>query len=536
MNYHTLSRIHNYHLKIYAALVSRPVRHRDGSRRGNHRHHAGRIAAHREPGDGRLDGRLHRHEGARATFASVVAGHRRRAAAAGPRSVRHDDRRLALRQNHRACGARGRAAAEATAREVLPAVEVCPRRATCSTTPAATSSKIAEQMLLGEIEYRNSNFERRVTITCARPCTWTTTSSTTNPGAGCSPPGMRSAHCCWNRGTSTEAEQVYRDDLGLSDTLVSTSQHPDNLWSLHGLVECLERRGDPEQAKLMRARLNLAKARADVPVNASCACRLQHHCCAELTASVCLSPLRAQKFLRDDHAPDARGTRHRLRRHLVQRAPSRRVSGRFSRTQSKRAGTGFDHAGRTAVRVGGDDNAPRRTTRKPLPAIERSFARPGAAVAVLPDEYTTARSPDPVPCRNATSPNDDAMREKIMAASLRELEPIWRVIDDALDPGPYFLGAEYSICDMLFLMQAVWTENQPACSCRLSQRHANDADCIRTAGSAASYRYPQHRTTDKTQTNASSRYPQGHKGVERRSDLLVCTRNPTTKIASPCSQ
>lgn len=59
-------------------------------------------------------------------------------------------------------------------------------------------------------------------------------------------------------------------------------------------------------------------------------------------------------------------------------------------------------------------------------------------------------------------PGDEAMQRKIMAASLRELEPIWRVIDNALDPGPYFLGDEYSICDMLFLMQAIWSENQPA--------------------------------------------------------------------------
>ena len=58
-------------------------------------------------------------------------------------------------------------------------------------------------------------------------------------------------------------------------------------------------------------------------------------------------------------------------------------------------------------------------------------------------------------------PGDETMQQKILAASLRELEPVWRVIDDALDPGPYFLGDEYSICDMLFLMQAVWTENQP---------------------------------------------------------------------------
>jgi catechol-2,3-dioxygenase len=83
------------------------------------------------------------------------------------------------------------------------------------------------------------------------------------------------------QGHVDEAEQVYRDDLGLSATLVSTSQHHDNLWSLHGLVECLERRGQREEAGHMRKRLNLAKARADVPILASCACRLQHHCCED---------------------------------------------------------------------------------------------------------------------------------------------------------------------------------------------------------------------------------------------------------------
>ncbi len=78
---------------------------------------------------------------------------------------------------------------------------------------------------------------------------------------------------------SAEAQQWF--DRGLTDVLVTTSQHHDNLWSLHGLAECLEREGDLEQAKLARARLNLAKARADVPVNASCACRMQHHCCED---------------------------------------------------------------------------------------------------------------------------------------------------------------------------------------------------------------------------------------------------------------
>ena len=78
------------------------------------------------------------------------------------------------------------------------------------------------------------------------------------------------------QGHVKKAKQVYLDDLGLSSTLVSISHHTDNLWSLHGLVECLELEGDLVQAKYMRVRLNLAKARADVPIEASCACRLQH--------------------------------------------------------------------------------------------------------------------------------------------------------------------------------------------------------------------------------------------------------------------
>jgi glutathione S-transferase len=59
-------------------------------------------------------------------------------------------------------------------------------------------------------------------------------------------------------------------------------------------------------------------------------------------------------------------------------------------------------------------------------------------------------------------PKDEAMQQALKSASLRELEFIWDVIEDAFEPGPYFLGDNYSICDMLFLMQAIWTENQPA--------------------------------------------------------------------------
>jgi uncharacterized protein with NRDE domain len=73
-----------------------------------------------------------------------------------------------------------------------------------------------------------------------------------------------------------EAEAVYRADLGLDDTLSRASQHPDNVWALHGLHECLMMSGETGEARLIKQRLDLANARADVPIEASCFCRLEH--------------------------------------------------------------------------------------------------------------------------------------------------------------------------------------------------------------------------------------------------------------------
>jgi len=54
------------------------------------------------------------------------------------------------------------------------------------------------------------------------------------------------------QGHAAEAEEVYRDDLGLSGRVQRCTQHPDNVWALHGIVECLRRRGETEE----HARLN----------------------------------------------------------------------------------------------------------------------------------------------------------------------------------------------------------------------------------------------------------------------------------------
>jgi len=77
------------------------------------------------------------------------------------------------------------------------------------------------------------------------------------------------------RGKVEEAEAIYRADLGLDSTLRRACQHPDNVWSLHGFHECLTKLGKTAEAALIKPRLDIALARADVPVKASCFCRLK---------------------------------------------------------------------------------------------------------------------------------------------------------------------------------------------------------------------------------------------------------------------
>jgi tetratricopeptide (TPR) repeat protein len=66
------------------------------------------------------------------------------------------------------------------------------------------------------------------------------------------------------QGRVEEAEAVYREDL---------ERHPENGWSLHGLAECLRKRGANDEAAQVQARFEKAWARADVELPGSCFCR-----------------------------------------------------------------------------------------------------------------------------------------------------------------------------------------------------------------------------------------------------------------------
>jgi tetratricopeptide (TPR) repeat protein len=132
---------------------------------------------------------------------------------------------------------------------------------------------IAEQMLDGELEYRKGNHDLafahlRKAIELEDALAYD------EPWGWIQPVRHALGALALEQGRIEEAEQAYREDLGLAGDLPRACIHPDNIWSLKGLDECLRRRGADEtaEAKLIRQRLKLATARSDLPVGASCHC------------------------------------------------------------------------------------------------------------------------------------------------------------------------------------------------------------------------------------------------------------------------
>ena len=132
--------------------------------------------------------------------------------------------------------------------------------------------KVAEQMLLGELEYRKGNLDtafdhlrRSVELDDNLPYD--------EPWGWMQPTRHALGALLLEQNRLDEAEAVYRADLGLDATLSRACQHPNNVWSLHGLHECLQRRGETVEMQHVKLRLDQALARAEVPIRASCFCR-----------------------------------------------------------------------------------------------------------------------------------------------------------------------------------------------------------------------------------------------------------------------
>ena len=132
---------------------------------------------------------------------------------------------------------------------------------------------VGREMMMGEILYREGEFDaaferlrKAVELDDSLPYD--------EPWAWMQPVRHALGALLLEQGRIEDASAVYLADLGLDDTLGRPCQHLDNIWSLSGYCECLDRLGLSDQARTVRQRLKIAQARADIPVTASCYCKL----------------------------------------------------------------------------------------------------------------------------------------------------------------------------------------------------------------------------------------------------------------------
>ena len=154
----------------------------------------------------------------------------------------------------------------------LEALSAVPEDHIMGNNPTINVLAVGEQMLEGELCYRQQNYEtafdhlreavrRSDGLNYSEPWPWM------------HPPRHALGALLLEQGQHQEAEQVYRADLGLEDTVPRCQQHPDNVWSLHGYAECLKHRGDEAALAEIEPRLAKAIELADIPIRSSCCCR-----------------------------------------------------------------------------------------------------------------------------------------------------------------------------------------------------------------------------------------------------------------------
>ncbi len=163
--------------------------------------------------------------------------------------------------------------AEAERREFLRSVERVPESRTVFNNTCRDILRVAEAMLDGELTYRKGRHDAAF-AQLRRAAELSDTLTYDEPWGWMQPVRHALGALLLEQGRVGEALETYRDDLGLSGRLPRALQHPDNVWALAGLVECLERLGRGEEAAPFHQRLALARARADVAVATSCFCRL----------------------------------------------------------------------------------------------------------------------------------------------------------------------------------------------------------------------------------------------------------------------
>ncbi len=181
-------------------------------------------------------------------------------------AILHYARAVALANLARAAEAAAEAQAFHRASALVPAERMM------FNNPCSEVLRLAEQMMLGELAYKSGRREEglahlRQSVVLDDALLYD------EPWGWMQPTRHALGALLMESGHHAEAEAILRADLGLDASLPRPSQHPRNVWSLHGLDECLGHRGETLERAHIRQLLDQALARAEVPITASCLCR-----------------------------------------------------------------------------------------------------------------------------------------------------------------------------------------------------------------------------------------------------------------------
>jgi hypothetical protein len=143
--------------------------------------------------------------------------------------------------------------------------------ATVGLTPARDVLAVAREMLAGELAFRGGDHAGGLAHLRAAAAAEDALRYD-EPSGWMQPVRHALGALLLEQERTAEAEVVYREDLGLGGALPRAQIHPDNLWALRGLLDCLQRRGETTEARLIHQRVDFAAARVDLPVSVSCFC------------------------------------------------------------------------------------------------------------------------------------------------------------------------------------------------------------------------------------------------------------------------
>ncbi|CAG7972822.1 unnamed protein product [Penicillium salamii] len=144
---------------------------------------------------------------------------------------------------------------------------------------------VASAMLAGELEYRKGNIEESFSL-LREAIAREDGLAYSDPPPWMQPVRHALGGLLLEQGRVEEAEALFKEDLGFALDYPRRRAKLNNVWGLHGLHECFTRLGKTVEAAFIQPAYEIALASADVPVKASCFCRVSavrgDTCCSKV--------------------------------------------------------------------------------------------------------------------------------------------------------------------------------------------------------------------------------------------------------------